>query len=72
MTQISTEVIAVFGKFTLILLLSMTMVNPFIANFALAGADPIPAGEGERNRPWKNPPDTTNGSILPSRELMLN
>ncbi len=55
-TQIFREVIAVFGKFTLILLLSMAMVNPFVANFAVAGTDSIPAGEaGAKSALEKSP-----------------
>ena len=45
-----------FRKFGLILLLSMAMVNPFVARFALAGTDPIPAGEaGAKSALEKSP-----------------
>jgi carboxymethylenebutenolidase len=48
--------IAVFTKVGLILLLSMAMVNPFVAHFALAGPDPIPAGEaGAKSALEKSP-----------------
>jgi len=46
----------VFGKLSLILLLSLAMVNPFAADFALAGTDPIPAGEaGAKSALEKSP-----------------
>jgi carboxymethylenebutenolidase len=46
----------VSGKFKLILLLSVAMVNPFVAQFALAGAGPIPAGEaGAKSALEKSP-----------------
>ena len=45
-----------FRKFSLILLLSMAMLNPFVAHFALAGTDPIPAGEaGAKSALEKSP-----------------
>ena len=45
-----------FRKSSLILLLSMAMVNPFVAHFALAGTDPIPAGEaGAKSALEKSP-----------------
>jgi carboxymethylenebutenolidase len=46
----------VLKKFSLILLLSMAIVNPFVAHFALAATDSIPAGEaGAKSALEKSP-----------------